>query len=306
MKIAVVFTGGTIGSKTHGAEISLGKAPYTLLDGAGSPDVIFDCREPYTVLSEEMTAEHLSMLSDAVKDAQKSGADGIIVTHGTDSLVYSAAFLGYVFSDSKVPIVLVSSGYPLDDERANGRQNFAAAVELVRSGEKGVFAVWQADGVCKVHQGVRLVRQMPYDDLLTSITGGEIHGEPFPVPEQLDGFGRVLAMPVLPSMFYPDLNGVSAVLLTAYHSGTLCADGRFADFMSRAQALGVPVFIAGAGGRTADYETAKKYKSLGAVPLPMASPDTMYVKLCLAVSQERTAEGIKRLMLTPFAGDFAE
>ena len=306
MKISVIFTGGTIGSKTEDTTVSLGTAPYTLLEGQGYDGVSFDCFEPYTVLSEEMTADRLRTLADSVRGHLDS-CDGIIVSHGTDSLVYSAAFLGYLFADTPVPIVLVSSGYPLDDPRANGRQNFSAAVGLIRSGEKGVFVTWTADGVSKVHRGVRLLRQLPYTDMLTSLSGGSTQGVPMPCPDDLSGFGRTVYLTVQPSMWYPKLDeSVSAVLMVSYHSGTLCADERFAAFMKSADKLGIPVFIAGAGGRDADYETVRKYRDLGAVPLPMASPDAMYVKLCLAASLASDAEGIRKTMLTGFAGDFAE
>ena len=75
--------------------------------------------------------------------------------------------------------------------------------------------------------------------------------------------------------------------------------------MQSADELGIPVFIAGTGGRDADYETVEKYKALGAVPLPMTSPDVMYIKLCLAASFTKDREKIKELMLISFAGDIA-
>ena len=53
--------------------------------------------------------------------------DGIIITHGTDTLQYTSAMLGYMFDDVSIPIVLVSSNYVLEDKRANGLINLSKA-----------------------------------------------------------------------------------------------------------------------------------------------------------------------------------
>lgn len=52
------------------------------------------------------------------------------------------------------------------------------------------------------------------------------------------------------------------------------------------------MFIAGTGGRAYEYETAQKFRAAGAIPLPKASPDAMYVKLCMAVSLGGDIAGI--------------
>ena len=111
MKIGVVFTGGTIGSRTNGSVVELGGAPYSLLEGAGYPGVEYITAEPYTILSEELGAGELCLLAKCVRDIM-CRCDAVIVTHGTDSLVYTAAFLSYTFADAKMPIYIVSSGFP--------------------------------------------------------------------------------------------------------------------------------------------------------------------------------------------------
>lgn len=60
--------------------------------------------------------------------------DGIVVTHGTDTLQYTSAFLAYIFDGLNVPIVLVSANYPLDDSRSNGFENFVGAIDFIKSG----------------------------------------------------------------------------------------------------------------------------------------------------------------------------
>ena len=140
MKILVVFTGGTIGCGGEGG----GKYMLTqmYLDRYG--DVDFDTAEPYTVLSENLEGSHMNMLADCLQSYDLNSYDGIVVTHGTDTLQYTSAFLAYIFDGLNVPIVLVSANYPLDDSRSNGFENFVGAIDFIKSGSgNGVFVSYK-------------------------------------------------------------------------------------------------------------------------------------------------------------------
>lgn len=137
MKISVIFTGGTIGSRLSGGYIGVSGCPYTLIENwrREHGGCEFDTCEPYTILSENSSFEHLCKLAACARE-KSAAAEAVIITHGTDTLCYTAAFLGLALSDIKKPIVLVSSGCLLEDERANGQQNFAAAVELAKAAKR--------------------------------------------------------------------------------------------------------------------------------------------------------------------------
>lgn len=321
MKIKVIFTGGTIGSRVKDSSVELMvEPPYALLRGVEGNCVEFETAEPYSILSEELSAEHLVKLARCIEQ-ESQGFDGVIVTHGTDSICYTAAFLSYLFGDS-LPIALVSSGAPLSSCHSNGRHNLAAAVEYIKSGNKGVAVPWYFHGAAVIHHGARLFRQRPYDDLLQSI-GDEVlfyagnvltgswrensgSGRLASLLSCDDaaiagGFGKVMNLKSLPGMYYPELSqDISAVLIESYHSGTLCADACFEKFMAQAKQLGIPVFITGTGGRAQEYVTAEKSRAAGAIPLPQATPDSMYVKLCLAIS---AGGDIKEIMTENCAGE---
>ena len=135
MKILVIFTGGTIGSTCENGIISPDKEKkYRLLEAyfANGGKAEFDTAQPYTVLSENLNGEHLSLLYKSVKEAISQNIyDGIIVTHGTDTLQYTSAFLSYMLGLCNTPVVLVSSNYPIDNPKANGVDNFTAAVDFI-------------------------------------------------------------------------------------------------------------------------------------------------------------------------------
>ena len=115
MKILVVFTGGTIGSCYNDGVISPDSSTrYKLIEmykqNGGYAE--FDAISPYTVLSENLNGEYFNLLYNSVKE-NINNYDGIIVTHGTDTLQYTSAVLSYMFGLCNTPIVLVSANYPL-------------------------------------------------------------------------------------------------------------------------------------------------------------------------------------------------
>ena len=65
MKISVIFTGGTIGSKLSGGYIGVSGCPYTLIENwrREHGGCEFDTCEPYTILSENSSFEHLCKLA---------------------------------------------------------------------------------------------------------------------------------------------------------------------------------------------------------------------------------------------------
>ena len=188
MKLLFMFTGGTIGSAVKGEYISTdSNVPYELIKsyekryGFGYG---YDVMTPYTKLSEQNTGATITSLMESVYGVvsdSKNIYDGIIVTHGTDSLPYSAAALSCALGNSCIPVCLVSSNYPIADERANGVDNLHGAVRLIEAGVRnnetgtgnyirGVFVPYKNhDGVTYIHRGDRLLETAAFSDEYFSV-----------------------------------------------------------------------------------------------------------------------------------------
>ena len=243
MKILVVFTGGTIGSCVSDGWISPDDSmkyllieKYREITGDGTP---FDTLNPYTILSENLSAENINSLIKCVKE-NAGKYDGIIVTHGSDTLQYSASALAYTIGCESNPVVLVSSNFPLDDERANGIPNFIAAVEFIKSQKgKGVFISYKnKNKSTQIHTATRTICHKEADDEVFSIdcepyayyddkiTLNESY-RPSEYSEPVkDAFfsdnSDVLVVNVLPGEAYNyNLLQFKAVVFRPYHSGTL-------------------------------------------------------------------------------------
>ncbi len=330
MKILVIFTGGTIGSTVSNGYISTDDSKtYKLIEMYKSSckrHVDFEFAEPYTLLSENLTGEHLTALGGCLLEQITHGYDGIIITHGTDTIQYSAAAMSYLFSNAQLPIMFVSSNFVLDDPAANGLDNFSHAVDFIAEKQgKGVFVIYRNnDNVIYVHRGTRLLPHLPYSDDLFSIAGqyygsyqeGNFAANPayrgsksnsiYTLALPTDWNSGILRIFPYPGMEYPSLlSNTQAILLDSYHSGTICSiTPNMTAFCEDAGTKNIPIFLTGADGGI-DYDSVKMWKQLQITTLPQASPIAMYVKLWMAMQSEALLEtvALEKIMLTPISDD---
>jgi len=178
-KILVVFTGGTIGSTAAEGTINTSsEAPFKLLQQfqqhyKNHRQIHFSTIQPLLILSENLAPCVWQTLIAAIEAQQPDQYDGIILTHGTDTLAYTAAALSFYFNAIKIPMILVSSDYPLEDTRANGLENFMCAVEFILQNiQAGVFVPYRnRQQTPQVHRGSRLTCSLQLSGDFFSIQG---------------------------------------------------------------------------------------------------------------------------------------
>lgn len=164
-KIAILSTGGTIASKIDyrtGAVTSQFTADDIL---AAIPEMReiadFKGRVISSILSENMDSESWQNLARAVVEEIEAGADGIIVTHGTDTMMYTAAALSFMI-ETPVPIVLVGSQRSADRPSSDNAMNAICAALVATSDIAEVSVVMHgttSDDFCEIHRGTK-VRKM--------------------------------------------------------------------------------------------------------------------------------------------------
>ena len=98
-----------------------------------------------------------------------------------------------------------------------------------------------------------------------------------------------------------NLDGIKAVLLRPYHSGTVnTASADFRDFCNKAKEMGIPVFTPRAGIETA-YASTELFEELGVKYLPCMTFVSAYVKLWIASS---IGADINEFMYQPLNSEF--
>lgn len=310
-QILLVFTGGTIGSQVrHGAIDTHAGACFQLLhlfeqQYRDHGQIKFTCLQPLQILSENLHPRAWQQIIACIESQDLSRFDGIIITHGTDTLAFSAATLAIYFSSLNIPLLLVSSNYPLENPQANGLNNFICAVEFIRQEiQAGAFVPYQNPGQpMHVHIGARLnsclplsgdfisVQSQPY---LTYQNGGfkRLHSLPpiTPATGLQNQFARIMLIKPYPGLDYNSFNleQVDAVLHDLYHSGTACASEHWGKaynlqaFCERCAQLGIPLYMAPSIKSAAAYSSTQQLLASGGKMIWNTSLESAYAKLGLA------------------------
>lgn len=287
MKISVIFTGGTIGTTVKDGWMTPDEnTRYTLLETykKENTDVSFETSAPYTILSENLSAKELNLLISEIERALLSDCDGIIVTHGTDTLQYSAIAAEYAFNDCNIPVLFVSAAYPPDDARTNAHENFRCAVEFIKNGVgKGVFVCYKNDNesATNIHIPSKILSHGECDANLFTIDKkpcAVYENGCFKINEtgkskvsyksvRLTDDPKILVISSQPGDgFSYSLENVNAVIIKPYHSATLAtANENLKRFCVKAKEKNIPVYVVNVK-EGINYESTKEFEKLGIVP----------------------------------------
>jgi glutamyl-tRNA(Gln) amidotransferase subunit D len=163
--VSILSTGGTIASKVDyrtGAVTSQFSAGEILASIPEMEEIAaYDAEVIYQILSENMRAEYWMELARAVARKVRSGAAGVVITHGTDTMMYTAAALSFMLQ-TPVPVVLVGSQRSSDRPSSDAAMNAICAATVGRSDIAEVVVVMHgspSDDYCSIHRGTR-VRKM--------------------------------------------------------------------------------------------------------------------------------------------------
>ena len=163
-RVLVLGTGGTIASRidyrTGAVRPVVSSADLHSLVPELSEIAIVEPEIMFDVFSENMTPVHWTKLAKRVKRAVDEGVDGVVITHGTDTLGYTAAALGFALKGVPVPVILVGAQRSSDRPSSDGPPNLVAAVS-VAGGAKfaGVYVAMhlgESDDKIALHRATRV------------------------------------------------------------------------------------------------------------------------------------------------------
>lgn len=97
-----------------------------------------DCLGIMSVDSTNMTPDRMARIATAIYD-HYSLYDGFVVTHGTDTMAYSASMVAYMLRNLTKPIVFTGSQIPMEEKETDAIENLNTAFEYVMSGQPGVY-----------------------------------------------------------------------------------------------------------------------------------------------------------------------
>ncbi|NLX39456.1 MAG: Glu-tRNA(Gln) amidotransferase subunit GatD [Methanothrix sp.] len=335
-KVSILSTGGTIASKVDyrtGAVTSQFSAEEII---SSIPELLeianYEGKVIYNILSENMKAEYWQELARAVGSEIEKGADGVIVTHGTDTMTYTAAALSFMIK-TPVPIVLVGSQRSSDRPSSDAAMNAISAAAVATSDIAEVTVVMHgtsSDGFCLVHRGTR-VRKMHTSrrDAFQSINQHPIARVDYPSRdivilgehrrrgevelEVKDGLEPRCALVKYFPGASPDLfehyitSGYRGIVLEGTGLGHVASD--WVGAIKTASDAGIPVVITSQclRGRICDrvYDTGRDILAAGGIEGGDILPEVALVKLMWALANTSAVDEAEALMKAPIAGEIS-
>ena len=129
-KILLLSTGGTIASVASEEGLIPGQSGAELLHTLGGLPYEVEVKDILSLDSSNIQPEEWAFIAEQIYKLRR-GFDGIVVSHGTDTMAYTASMLTFMLQGIDLPVVLTGSQVPmqaiLSDAPDNLRVAFAAA-----------------------------------------------------------------------------------------------------------------------------------------------------------------------------------
>jgi glutamyl-tRNA(Gln) amidotransferase subunit D len=336
-RVAIIGTGGTIASRVDYRTGAVFPAFTPEEICASVPELLelanIEVVEACNVFSEHMTPELWVRIAQEIANQINKGAKGVVVTHGTDTMGYTAAALSFMLRNLSRPVVLTGAQRSSDRPSSDAALNLVAATVTALSDIAEVCVVMHgsmSDDYFLIHRGVRVRKcHTSRRDAFLSINDlplGKVRGMKVEMlrqdyrktrPEgrveldtQLDP--NVALVKVYPGM-KPDL---IETLIQKCHGivleGTGLGHAPQSLFPALRRAVDEGVILVMTSqclwGRVnmRVYSTGRDLLQLGVIPAEDMLPEVAYVKLMWVLGKTRERSKVEELMLTNFVGEISE
>lgn len=325
-KIKLLTTGGTIASLPGeaGLEPQLGSEGILDYIRELSSRFSFDHEDILNMDSSNIQPEEWQMIARKVY-ASLPDCDGVVITHGTDTMAYTAAALSFMLQGLSKPVVLTGSQIPIDNPLTDARTNLCTAVAAVEAGMRGVLVAFDR----KVMNGARTVKVSTMDfDAFVSINAADLAGvyadglrvsqretmptrEPLTLRESLstDVFLLKLIPGTRPEIFDVLAGaGYKGIVIEAFGAGGMHYLHR--DLLEKLRLLwdaGITVVVCSQclyeRSDLRIYEVGQRILSTGAISALDMTTEATVTKLMWALGQTGDRQEIARLFGTNLAGE---
>ncbi len=338
-KVKLLGTGGTIASRLDyrtGAVIPA-FSPGELYGAV--PELADICNleteKLFAVFSENMGPDQYKKLAISIGEEVKKGTQGIIIGHGTDTMHHTAAAMSFMLQNLPIPVVMVGS------QRSSDRPSSDAALNLMHAAKTAGHSDIAEVMVCMfgptsdeyglLHQGTR-VRKMHSSYRSTFRTIGDTpiamvsRDKITPIKTDYNKRRTDRNVTVLPFFeervaivyYYPNMhpdiidsltdNGYKGIIIAGTGLGHI--NKPVYPAIKRAIEKGVHIFMTvqtlWGFVHMFVYDTGRDLMSMGITPGENLLPEVAYIKLGWALGQSNDREEVRRLMLTPIAGDITD
>ena len=142
-RILLIGTGGTIASEVTQSGLAPELTTEQLLAHIPAISKIceVECIQLLSLDSTNITPEHWLMMAQCIRKNYHA-YDGFVLTHGTDTMAYTAAALSYLIQGSPKPIILTGAQKPIHMDGTDSKINLLDAFRCASEDMPGVSIVF--------------------------------------------------------------------------------------------------------------------------------------------------------------------
>ncbi|MEG1559976.1 MAG: asparaginase [Clostridia bacterium] len=322
--LELISTGGTIACKETGNGLMPALSATELLNIADiSPETrkTTFARDLFFMDSSNIQPEEWEKIADAI---WASEADGIVLTHGTDTMAYTASMLSYLLLDANKPIVITGSQKPILYPDSDGRANLSAAFSAVKALAPGVYICFGG----LIMLGVRAVKTRTisfaaFESINFPYIGTMLNGEfmPFNVARCLKrtGFEKtpidsnialIKLIPGLPTAVIDGilLSNLSGLVVEGFGLGGMHNVRRdHINSIHKLIAAGIPVVMKSQclyeASSVSVYEVSRALYDMGVITVNDMTTEATVTKFMWALGKTHNIERLRDIMNTNFCDD---
>ena len=254
----------------------------------------------------------------------RAGFDGIVVSHGTDTMAYTASAVTFMLPGIDLPVVFTGSQLPLADMLSDGPDNLRTAFAMAASGKPGIFLAFDR----KVMLGCRAVKVRAsgfsafesvnawYAGTVTGM-GLELRQENIPQPTGEPRLLTELNKNVFLLKLTPGMNpaifdmlaamGYKGIIIEAFGLGGINVLGKSLRGIRRAVEDGISVVVTTQclydSADLGVYQVGNKLLDLGVIQGRDMTSEAAMTKLMWALGQDMDPEQIRDLFARSLAGE---
>ncbi len=325
-QVLILFCGGTIIMKENEDGVldapKKSEAIDTLLNLEPRLNTIADFNIEYiaNIDSTNITPEHWNKICTEIYNNYNK-YDGFVITHGTDTMAYTAAAVSLALQNLGKPIVLTGSQIPGGELNSDARRNIVNAIKLAVMDVSGVFIVFDE----RIISGMRATKASESKlDAFRTVNNPDIGA--IKINIKLNGLvnKKHTKLPVLKTGFNPDIfiyklvpgcdptdlkfllnnDRIKGIIIEAFGTGNI--PDNFDSFFIKANEKRVPVIVTSQclHGMTMmkSYAVGQKALELGVIEGYDQSIETLAVKLMWGLEHFKYEE-IRGIINKNFTGE---